>query len=408
MPKLKSIFLIAIPAILGLTQCKKPDHIGPATQDLFLEENANMKVLFSYAFPADDIVTKYASTKISAQDDGNFSWCFGREQSGTKTLYRFKIDGKTGAELTPDGDLSKFQNSKYYSPDEQGGKITFVEGTGKLYLSTKGLAIGDIPRYENNNLSFNGLPKVEPNGDVIISSNPHPISTTLLDRYAQMWAQYKPVGSGNKEYLTQYASGNNPNSWWHGGIVFPSGNNNISGFAYSHSGAYLVDMTNSLQNTLIYQDSIPFTAPLLIDETFTAHYFTRSAADNSKTVVIAKEYSNTNREIYFSTFIINNLSHKITKVLDKSILTDLDEYGNSWDADLDGNIYYIASSIATGPERQSISKATSSGISILRENFLIKARMFEIAVSKSGKVAVAIKSAEDQNSGQKFHLCTLN
>lgn len=247
---IKKILLFSALASFFLTSCKKDDTSGTEPSKSFLESNANMKVLFSYKFPYEAGLPGIASTKISVQDDGNFSWCFGKKQNGQISLYRFKIDGASGAALTADGDLSKITDFALYTADEQNGKITFVEGTGKLYQSTKGLAVGDIPTYSKVDASFNGLPIVSQNGDVYISSNPHPISTTSIDRIAQMWAHYK-VGNLSKFHLTQHQTGNNPDSWWHGGTVFPSGAGALTGFAYTRSKAYLIDLSNSQQNNTI-------------------------------------------------------------------------------------------------------------------------------------------------------------
>lgn len=409
MYKYKILAFSILSAILLTIACKKDENSESESQNSsFLENNANMKVLFSYQFPFEEGLAGIASTKISVQDDGNYSWCFGKKQNGAIKLYRFKIDGSTGAELPPDGDLSKISNFNLYTADEQNGKITFVEGTGKLYQSTLGSAVGDIPTYSVSDVSFNGLPVIAQDGDAYISSNPHPISTTILDRIAQMWSYYKHNGISNL-YITQHHTGNNSDTWWHGGTVFPSGGGTLSGFAYTRTKAFLIDLSNSQQNSTIYYDSIPFTAPLLTSEAFTANYFTRTSLDKAKTIIVAKEYANTGMEIYFSTFIINNLTHKITKVVDKAVLPDFNPYGNSWDVDLDGNIYYITSNIASGREKQGISKATATNIISIRSNFLNNGNLKEIAVGKSGKIAVAIQSSvvENGKTMNSFNLCVL-
>lgn len=92
------------------------------------------------------------------------------------------------------------------------------------------------------------------------------------------------------------------------------------------------------------------------------------------------------------------------------MLPDLNPYGNSWDVDMDGNIYYITSNLSSGAEKQGISKATANAITSIRSNFLKNASLKEIAIGKSGKIAVAIQSSaiEDGKTITSFNLCVLN
>lgn len=237
------LILSSLSLLLLFAQCKKKESNNPQTDASFLNSNAKTKVLFTQEFESDGQLHGYVSTKISAQDDGNVSWVFGRSENlGVPTLYRKKIDGTTGAVLVADGDLSKITHPELYSASTPAeAAILFVQGTDKMYQSTLNSAQGDIPTFGVSDISFKAFPRVLQNGDVIVSSSPHPISTSISTYVAQMWAHYK-TGGITKTIQTQYVTGFTPDEWWHGGVVFPSGGGRLSAFTYKRHQALLIDM----------------------------------------------------------------------------------------------------------------------------------------------------------------------
>lgn len=141
---------------------------------------------------------------------------------------------------------------------------------------------------------------------------------------------------------------------------------------------------------------------------FTAHYFTKSTPDLSKTVVLVQEYAQITMDVYYSTFLIDNVTHKITKVIDKAQLPDLQTITNSLDFDMEGNMYYIRLE-AGATNKTGIVRVNASGSTDLRTDFLKSGTAEEIAVSKSGKIFLAIthKITVNGKDGVGFSLCVL-
>lgn len=399
-------------SLLLFAQCKKDKGANPeADNSSFLNSNAKTKVLFTHRFENDGQIHGYTSTRISAQDDGNVSWIFARSanMSSSIDLYRKKIDGNTGTVLEADGDLSKITHPELYAAGTTSeAAILFVQGTDKMYQSTLNSAQGDIPTFGVSDITLTAYPRIMRNGDAIVSSNPHPINIAFSTFTAQMWAHYK-TGGVTKTVQTQHTTGNNPDEWWHGGMVYPSGGGQLSAFTYSRFKAWLIDMEHSEETSVAYHDSIPFNAPVLNGPVFTVQYFTKASPDNAQTTILVQECAQLTMDVYYSTFVINNLTHKITKVVEKATLPNAVQGGNAIDFDEAGNIYYIrmegGSTNKTGIVRRSATGATD-----LRTDFLKPgAEAYEIAISKSGRIFLAITSqwVEGNNKGMAFNLCVL-
>jgi hypothetical protein len=358
------------------------------------------------------------STALSAQDDGAISWTYGVGTCcGFSTLYRKKFDGQTGKVLTPDGDLKKITRTDLFTgPDQFGASIRYVQGTGKLYQSTKNVVTGDVPDYVNpDNFTFAGPPLVYPDGDVVISSNPSPIETSLGVYDSQLWVRRKH-GTTAEFFQTSNETRYDPDAFWHGGVCYPSdANGAISCLTATPSKVLVIDMQGSTNNTAKIVGSTPFSGVRIINGLdVSPTYRVKTSADHAKSVVLFRDSISAGdlysvdgkpyRGYLYSTFIVDNVTRQIKVVVSSRILKGIYISGSlDFDFDMDGNVYYFTwnSSPDTPVE---VIKETAAGPTVLKSGFVTyPTTPHALAVSASGKVYAVLAG---KNIG--FAVCGLN
>jgi hypothetical protein len=401
--------------LAGCSNESTPPTSGPDTG--FLTPGKGVRVLMEATFDAggDGPVS---STALSAQDDGAVSWTYGNGVccGGSPVLYRRKFDGQTGQALTPDGDLKKITRTDLYTggPDQFGASIRYVQGTGKLYQSTKNVVTGDVPDYVNlDSNTFLGPPLVYPDGDVVISSNPSPIGITPYNYTAQLWVRRKH-GTQAEFFQTLNQTGNDPDAFWHGGICFPSdANGAISCLTSTASKVLVIDMQGSSTNAPKIVGSAPFSGVRIVNAgNVSPTYEVKTSADHAKSVVMLRDsisYEDgyfVNGKRYagylFSTFIVDNVTHQVKVVVSSQVLTDWFRFGGL-DFDMDGNIYFFKWPAGQASERVEVMKQTAAGPTVLKSEFLVAPTTpHALAVSASGKLYAVLANKAH------FAVCGLN
>ena len=398
--------------------CSAPDTSSTPTSDPksttgFLVPGKGVRVLLEATIDPTISGTSINSTALSAQDDGTVSWTYGTGAccGGSPTLYRRKFDGQTGKALTPDGDLKKITRTDMVAGfDQYGGSIRYVQGTGKLYQSTRNNVTGDVPDYTNSdNNTFTGPPLVYPDGDVVISSNPTPIGITPYNYSSQLWVRRKH-GANNQFFQTINQTGNDPDAFWHGGVCYPSdANGAITCLTSTASQALVIDVQGSGSVTPKIVGSAPFAGARIQNAiNISVQFRVKTRADHSKTTIFMLEAGDnalgdkpgTNR---YSTFIVDNLTHAVTVVVASQILTDVYDRYNGLDFDFEGNIYFFKWSAAEQSDKASVVKQTAAGPSVFKSDFLVASTTpHALVVSATGSVYAVL--------GGKGHfaVCGLN
>jgi hypothetical protein len=398
-----------------------PDGSAPTKPDTdsgFLVPGKGVRVLLEATFDGTGRDGPVSSTALSAQDDGTVSWTYGQGTCcGFSKLYRKKFDGQTGQVLTPDGDLKKITRTDLYTggPDGFGASIRYVQGTGKLYQSTKNVVTGDVPDYLNlDSNTFLGPPLVYTDGDVVISSNPAPIGITSYAYSSQMWVRRKH-GTQAEIFQTLNATGDDPDAFWHGGVCYPSdANGAISCLTTTASKVLVIDMQGSGLNAPKIVGSTPFSGVRIINAVnISPTYEVKTSADHSKSVVMLRDSISAadgyivdgkrNQGYLFSTFIVDNVTHQVKVVVSSQLLKDFYDL-RSLDFDLDGNIYFFKwRSSLESSDRVEVIKQTATGPTVLKGGFLVSPTTpYTLSVSASGKVYAVLANKTH------FAVCGLN
>jgi hypothetical protein len=390
----------------------------PETDTGFLVPGKGVRVLLEATSDADNLDGSLSSTALSVQDDGAVSWTYGQSVccGGPPKLYREKFDGQTGQLLTPDGDLKKITRTDLYTggPDGFGASIWYVQGTGKLYQSTKNAVTGDVPNYVNlDSNTFTGPPIVYPDGDVVISSNPAPIGITSFSYNSQMWVRRKH-GTQAEIFQTQNVTGDDPDAFWHGGICYPSdANGAISCLTATASKVLVIDVQGSGLHAPKIVGSTPFPGVRIVNAVnISPTYQVKTSADHAKSVVMLRD-SISAEEGYmvdgkryqgylYSTFVVDNRTHQVNVVVSSQLLKDLYDFRGS-DFDLDGNFYYFKWPTGQSSDRVEVIKQTATGPTVLKGGFLVAPTTpYTLSVSASGKVYAVLANKAH------FAVCGLN
>ena len=395
---------------LMMASCSTGNTPTPAPNTDFVVSGKGVQVLLEATFDPNAGDGNFYSTALSAQDDGIVSWTYGRGACCgiPPTLYRRKFDGKTGQVLTPDGDLTKITRTDLFTggPDGFGAAIRYVQGTGKLYESTRNHVTGDVPDYTNNDTNtFTGPPLVYPDGDVVISSNPSPNSNGQFNYTSQMWVRRKH-GVNDQFFQTLNQTGTNPDTFWHGGICFPSdANGGLSCLTSTTSQVLIVDVQGSSTVTPKIVGSAPFVGyrienPINISPSFKI----KTSVNHAKSVVLMRESVNYPDGYHYSTFIVDNATHQVKVVVANQVLTDLYRFQEEPDFDMDGNIYFFKwrSSLETS-DHVSLIKQTATGPTVLKSEFLVSPTTpHALVVSATGSLYAVLASKTH------FAVCALN
>jgi hypothetical protein len=406
--------------IMILASCS-PDGATPAKPDTdsgFLVPGKGVRVLLEATSDATNLDGSLSSTALSAQDDGTVSWTYGQSVccGGPPKLYRKKFDGQTGQVLTPDGDLKKITRTDLYTggPDQFGASIRYVQGTGKLYQSTKNVVTGDVPDYRNlDSNTFTGPPLVYPDGDVVISSNPSPIGTTANTFISQLWVRRKH-GAQADFFQTFNGTANDPDAFWHGGICFPSdANGTISCLTSTASKVLVIDVQDANPNIPKIIGSAPFSGVRIINAVnISPTYAVKTSADHAKSVVMLRDSISAEdgylvdgkryQGYLYSTFIVDNLTHQVKVVVSSQILKDLYEF-RGLDFDMDGNFYFFKWPTGQSSDRAEVIKQAAAGPTVLKGGFLVSPTTpYTLSVSASGKVYAVLANKAH------FAVCGLN
>jgi hypothetical protein len=402
-----------------LASCS-PDGATPAKPDTdsgFLVPGKGVRVLLEATFGADGGDGPISSTALSAQDDGAVSWTYGQGTCcGFSKLYRKKFDGQTGQVLTPDGDLKKITRTDLYTggPDQFGASIRYVQGTGKLYQSTKNVVTGDVPDYLNlDSNTFLGPPLVYPDGDVVISSNPVPNGITTYAYSSQMWVRRKH-GTQAEFFQTSNQTGDDPDAFWHGGVCYPSdANGAISCLTTTASKVLMIDVQGSSSSTPKIVGSTPFSGVRIVNATnISPTYQVKTTPDHAKSVVMLRDSISAQDGYFvdgkryqgylFSSFIVDNLTRQAKVVVSGQVLTDRWDFGGV-DFDLNGNIYYFKWPSTQSSDQVEAIKLTPTGPTVLKGGFLVAPTTpYSMTVSASGKVYAVLANKAH------FAVCGLN
>ncbi len=291
----------------------------------------------------------YQSLDLSVSD-GKINWAvdFGSNSRSPRPAFRYTINPATGDTLAVTGKKPNQLADNYTwgnNPTDLDrlDRILFVPYTNNLYLSYRFKLStfsvdGDVPRVDNLDLSFNRHPRIYANGDICTSFfevGSVDIARTYSRISTFVWHNgIKTSGAGIDRVLWTYMN-QRLDSLWHGGIGFLAGRNGESLAAtFDQHNVYLIDQARNIV------DKAPFSGKPYRDlsaaNTSNVQWTAKTSKDMTTTALLCRDEDRINGGYYYSTFVVNNTTKKITVAVNNAAVKDL----QAMDFELDGTLYY--------------------------------------------------------------------